>query len=40
MLHGESGLLLTPSIDYLFDQGFIGFEGNGNTIISPVAQRL
>jgi putative restriction endonuclease len=36
-LDGENGLLLTPSIDHLFDRGFIGFEGNGNLIISPVA---
>ena len=34
---GENGLLLTPSIDHLFDRGFIGFEGNGNLIIAPVA---
>ncbi len=26
-LDGENGLLLTPSIDHLFDRGFIGFEG-------------
>jgi len=38
-LNGENGLLLTPSIDHLFDRGFIGFEGNGNLIISPVAHR-
>jgi hypothetical protein len=36
-LEGENGLLLTPSIDHLFDRGFIGFEGNGNLIVSPVA---
>ena len=28
-LNGENGLLLTPSIDHLFDRGFIGFEDNG-----------
>jgi putative restriction endonuclease len=38
-LEGENGLLLTPSIDHLFDRGFIGFEGNGALIISPVAHR-
>jgi putative restriction endonuclease len=38
-LNGENGLLLTPSIDHLFDRGFIGFEGNGTLIISPVAHR-
>ncbi len=36
-LNGENGLLLTPSIDHLFDRGFIGFEDNGKLIISPVA---
>ena len=36
-LNGENGLLLTPSIDRLFDQGFIGFEDSGALIISPVA---
>ncbi len=36
-LNGENGLLLTPSIDHLFDRGFIGFEDNGTLIVSPVA---
>lgn len=36
-LNGENGLLLTPSIDHLFDRGFIGFENSGELIISPVA---
>ena len=36
-LNGENGLLLTPSIDHLFDRGFIGFEDDGMLIISPVA---
>lgn len=39
-LDGENGLLLTPSIDHLFDRGFIGFEDNGRLIISPVAHHL
>jgi hypothetical protein len=38
-LNGENGLLLTPSIDHLFDRGFIGFEDSGALIISPVADR-
>jgi len=38
-LDGENGLLLTPSIDHLFDRGFIGFEDNGRLIVSPVAHR-
>src|SRR5262249_31392564 len=36
-LNGENGLLLTPSIDHLFDRGFISFEDNGRLMISPVA---
>jgi hypothetical protein len=39
-LNGENGLLLTPSIDHLIDRGFIGFENDGDLIISPVAHRL
>lgn len=38
-LDGENGLLLTPTIDHLFDRGFIGFEANGDLLISPVAHR-
>jgi putative restriction endonuclease len=38
-LNGENGLLLTPSIDHLFDRGFIGFEDSGTLIISPVAHK-
>jgi len=36
-LDGSNGLLLTPSIDHLFDRGFISFENNGELLISPVA---
>jgi len=36
-LDGENGLLLTPSVDHMFDRGFIGFEDNGDLLISPVA---
>jgi hypothetical protein len=38
-LDGENGLLLTPTVDHLFDKGFISFEDAGNLIISPVADR-
>lgn len=38
-LDGENGLLLTPSMDHLFDRGFIGFDDNGQTIVSPVAHQ-
>ena len=36
-LDGENGLLLTPSVDHLFDRGFISFENNGDLLISNVA---
>lgn len=38
-LDGENGLLLTPSIDHLFDRGFISFEDNGRLLISRVAHK-
>ncbi|TMH81543.1 MAG: HNH endonuclease, partial [Betaproteobacteria bacterium] len=38
-LDGENGLLLTPNADHLFDRGFIGFEDNGDVLISPVAHK-
>jgi putative restriction endonuclease len=37
-LDGENGLLLTPTVDHLFDKGFISFEDDGALIISPVAE--
>ncbi|MEO6463840.1 MAG: HNH endonuclease, partial [Candidatus Eisenbacteria bacterium] len=33
----ENGLLLTPSIDHLFDRGFISFDERGGLLVSPVA---
>jgi putative restriction endonuclease len=36
-LDGENGLLLTPTIDHLFDKGFLSFENGGQLIVSPVA---
>lgn len=38
-LDGENGLFLTPTVDHLFDRGFITFEGDGRLLISPVAHR-
>jgi hypothetical protein len=38
-LDGENGLLLTPTIDHLFDRGFISFGGRGRLLVSPVAHR-
>jgi hypothetical protein len=36
-LDGENGFLLTPTVDHLFDKGFISFENSGGLIVSPVA---
>jgi hypothetical protein len=36
-VNGENGLLLTPTMDHLFDRGFISFEDSGLLIVSPVA---
>jgi hypothetical protein len=36
-LNGENGFLLTPTVDHLFDKGFISFDDNGDLIVSPVA---
>ena len=38
-LDGENGLLLTPSVDHLFDRGYISFDNNGDLLISPVVHR-
>ncbi len=38
-LNGENGLLLTPSIDHLFDRGFMSFEDNGELLLSDVAHK-
>lgn len=32
-----NGLMLTPSIDHLFDRGFLSFEDSGDLIVSPIA---
>lgn len=36
-LDGNNGLLLSPHIDHLFDQGFISFTGDGALLVSPQA---
>ncbi len=38
-LDGENGLL-TPTVDHLFDKGFISFEDNGRLIVAPVADPI
>jgi len=38
-LTAGNGLLLTPSIDHLFDRGFISFDDSGDTLISPIADK-
>ena len=39
-LSAGNGLLLTPSIDHLFDRGFITFADDGAVVISPVADKI
>lgn len=36
-LEGANGLLLTPTIDHLFDRGYISFENSGRLLTSNVA---
>jgi putative restriction endonuclease len=36
-LHEGNGLLLTPTVDHLFDRGFISFQDSGELMLSPVA---
>ena len=38
-LAGCNGLLLTPSMDHLFDRGFITFADDGEVLVSPVADQ-
>lgn len=38
-LDPENGFMLTPTVDHLFDRGFISFENNGDLLISPVAHQ-
>lgn len=38
-LAAGNGLLLTPSIDHLFDRGFISFDDSGELILSPIADK-
>jgi hypothetical protein len=39
-LSAGNGLMLTPSIDHLFDRGFISFDDDGDLITSPVADAI
>jgi predicted restriction endonuclease len=39
-LAAGNGLLLTPSVDRLFDRGFISFDDGGEMITSPVADTI
>ncbi len=38
-LDPENGFMLTPTIDHLFDKGFISFENNGGLILADTADR-
>ena len=33
-LDGNNGLMLTPTIDHLFDKGFVSFDNDGNLLFS------
>jgi len=35
----ENGFMLTPTIDHLFDKGFISFENTGELILSDIADQ-
>lgn len=35
-LDGNNGLLLSPHVDHLFDQGYLSFEDAGQLIVSPL----
>jgi len=39
-LDPENGLMLTPSIDHLFDKGFITFDEEGKVLIAEVADKV
>lgn len=38
-LDPENGFMLTPSIDHLFDKGFISFDNSGSILLADVADR-
>ena len=40
LLAEGNGLLLTPTVDHLFDRGFIRFEECGELIVSPVVDQI
>ena len=39
-LDPENGLMLTPTIDHLFDKGFIAFDEKGKVLIAEVADKI
>jgi putative restriction endonuclease len=38
-LNPENGFMLTPTVDHLFDKGFISFDDNGDLLVSSVADK-
>lgn len=38
-LDGNNGLLLSPHVDHLFDQGFISFSDEGKVLLSPTLDK-
>lgn len=39
-LDPENGFMLTPTIDHLFDKGFISFENDGSILLADVVSRV
>jgi hypothetical protein len=39
-LDPENGFMLTPSIDHLFDKGFISFENDGKILLADIVDRV
>ena len=39
-LDGNNGLLLSPHVDHLFDQGYISFSDEGDILISPLLNSI
>ncbi len=38
-LNPENGFMLTPSVDHLFDKGYISFQDNGRILLADIADR-
>lgn len=38
-LNGSNGLLLSPHVDHLFDQGYVSFSNNEELLVVPEVRR-